>query len=229
MNKEHYNTPEVKAFLNQGLVVSCQPVDGGALDESYIVAAMAKAAIDGGAIAVRIEGADNVAATRKRIDAPIIGIVKRIDPLYPIIITPTLKDVQQLAQAGADVIAIDGTERKRPESREKLIHAIHQYGCSVMADCSNRDDGDACHQMGADIIGTTLSGYTGGEIPIAPDFELLQYYIAQGYFTMAEGRYDSPALVVQAIALGANAVTVGTVLTRLEVMTRRFVDAMAQV
>lgn len=63
--------------LRGGLVASCQPVDNGPMDRPDIVAAMAQAAVAGGAVGLRIEGMANLRATRRLVDVPIIGIVKR--------------------------------------------------------------------------------------------------------------------------------------------------------
>ncbi|TBL30201.1 N-acetylmannosamine-6-phosphate 2-epimerase, partial [Klebsiella oxytoca] len=73
-----------------GLIVSCQPVDNSPMDKPDIVAAMAQAAVNAGAVAVRIEGIDNLKETRPLIDVPIIGIVKRDLPDSPVRITPWL-------------------------------------------------------------------------------------------------------------------------------------------
>lgn len=218
------NNPILEKIFD-GLIVSCQPVDNGPMDKPEIVAAMAKAAEVGGAAGIRIEGVDNLIATRPHVKVPIIGIVKYDLDNSPVRITPFLEDVEALAKAGADIIAFDGTDRIRPVDRKTLIDAIHEQGCLAMADCSNPEDGDFCAQQGADIIGTTLSGYTGGPVPEQADFPLIEYYNQQGYFVMAEGRVNTLQDVHKARLYGAHCITVGTVLTRLEVMVERFVKA----
>lgn len=222
-----FTKEQVLATLKDRLVVSVQPVDNGVLDKPEIVSLLAQAAVNGGAGGIRIEGVDNLEVVREHLNVPIIGIVKYDLEDSPVRITPFLHDVERLAKAGADVIAFDGTDRVRPETRETIVKHIHDLGCVAMADCSNREDGDYCASLGVEIIGTTLSGYTGGEIPEEADYELIKYFADKGYFVMAEGRLNTTSNVRQARDCGANCVTVGTVLTRLEVMTEKFARAVA--
>ncbi len=146
--------------LRGGLVVSCQPVDDGPMDRPDIVAAMAAAAVAGGAAGLRIEGAANLAATRADVTVPIIGILKRDLTDSPVRITPYLADVAALAEAGADIIAYDATDRPRPETTAAILAAIRAAGKCAMADCSSLADGQRALAEGAGILGTTLSGYT---------------------------------------------------------------------
>lgn len=221
-----FDTLDAKVKELGGLIVSCQPVPGSPLDKPEIVAAMAQAAVQAGAVVVRIEGVVNLKATRKLISVPIIGIIKRDLPDSPVRITPLLDDVDALAQAGADIIAFDGTERPRPVSVAAIIERIHQHSCAAMADCSSLEDGTQCHLLGAEIIGTTLSGYTTDVVPEAPDFPLVRALSAKGYRVIAEGRFNSPALAAQAIQHGAWAVTVGSAITRLEHICQWYRDAL---
>lgn len=220
---------DVLAGLRGGLVVSCQPVGGGPMDSPGIVAAMAAAAVAGGAAAVRIEGLDNLRAARDAVRVPIIGILKRDLADSPVRITPHVEDVAAIAGTGADIIAVDGTDRQRPAAIADLLRAIHAAGCLAMADCATASDGAACKALGFDILGTTLSGYTAetATAEAGPDFGLIRAFRALGAFTMAEGRFNSPDLAARALAAGADAVTVGTALTRLEVMTGWFAAALA--
>ncbi|MBH9552619.1 N-acetylmannosamine-6-phosphate 2-epimerase [Inhella gelatinilytica] len=219
---------ELDERLRGGLVVSCQPVDNGPLDHDEVVARLAEAALAGGARALRIEGAARLAHVRRRLPgALLIGIVKRDLADSAVRITPLLADVQALADAGADVIAVDGTARERPVPVVDLLRAIHARGALAMADCATREDGDTAAALGFEIIGTTLSGYTGGPVPAEPDWTLLQALSAHHPRVMAEGRVNTPAQVAQARALGAWAVTVGTAITRTELVTHAFVEACA--
>ncbi|EHL6334330.1 TPA: N-acetylmannosamine-6-phosphate 2-epimerase, partial [Escherichia coli] len=97
-----------------GLIVSCQPVPDSPMDHPEIITAMALAAEQAGAVAVRIEGVSNLREARKSVQVPIIGIVKRDLAHSPVRITPFLEDIEALAGAGADIIAFDGTTRHRP-------------------------------------------------------------------------------------------------------------------
>lgn len=211
-----------------GLIVSCQPVPGSPLDKPDIVAAMALAAVQAGAVAVRIEGIENLKATRPLISVPIIGIVKRDLSDSPVRITPYLDDVDALAQAGADIIAFDGTDRVRPTAVAEIIARIHHHQRLAMADCSSQQDAADCHRLGADIIGTTLSGYTTNVVPQDPDLALVAALSAKGYRVIAEGRYNSPALAAQAMRHGAWSVTVGSAITRLEHICQWYRDAIVE-
>lgn len=217
------------ARIDGQLVVSVQPVSGGPLDEDSIVVRMAQAAIEGGAGALRIEGAARLAAVRAAVRAPLIAIVKRDLPDSPVRITPWLDDVQALLAAGADVIAVDATQRPRPVAVASLLAAIHGGGALAMADASCEADGLAAHAMGFDVVGTTLSGYTEAVVPTDPDLALVRTLSAAGAWVMAEGRYDTPQAAAQARAAGARAVTVGSALTRLELATARFAQAVREI
>ncbi|EGJ4518798.1 N-acetylmannosamine-6-phosphate 2-epimerase [Escherichia coli] len=220
---------ESQIRVKGGLIVSCQPVPGSPMDSPEIIAAMALAAEQAGAVALRIEGAVNLAEVRKSVSIPIIGIIKRDLTDSPVRITPFLNDVDALAEAGADIIAFDGTDRVRPASVEALIRQIHNHHCIAMADCSSEQDGLECHALGADIIGTTLSGYTGDSVPDEPDFELVSKLSLEGCRVIAEGRYNSPLMAAEAMKRGAWAVTVGSAITRLEHICRWYCDAMLRV
>lgn len=215
---------EVLNQIHYGLIASCQPVDDGPMDKPEIVAAMAKASVLGGAVGLRIEGIENLKATRPLVEQPIIGIVKRDLTDSPVRITPFLQDIEDLALAGADIIAVDGTFRSRPVSIESAVKKIKEMGCLAMADCSNLEEGLYCQKLGFDIIGSTMSGYTGDITPSEPDYQLVKDLKAAGCYVMAEGRYNSPELARKAIEIGADVVTVGSALTRLEHIVSWFVD-----
>lgn len=213
--------------LKGGLIASCQPVAGGPMDRPEIVAAMAAACVAGGAAGLRVEGIANLRAVRAVVDVPIIGIVKTDLPDSPVRITVALGDVAALRAAGADVIAYDATPRPRPDDRDRILQAILASGALAMADCATRTDALAALAGGAQILGTTLAGYTEETGPCGdgPDLALVRAFAGLGAFVMAEGRYNSPDLAAAAMAAGADAVTVGSALTRLEIMTGWFARA----
>lgn len=215
----------IKATLHKGIIVSCQPVAGGPMDVDEIVVAMALAGLDGGGVGLRIEGAARVAMVRVRTDAPLIGLIKRDLEGSDVRITPLIEDVEALADAGADIIAIDATDRPRPRDFERLVARSKELGCFVMADCAMLADGRAAHDLGCEIIGTTLSGYTGGVEPVDPDLGLVEAMHKEGFCVMAEGRIRSPAQARAAIERGAWCVTVGSAITRQEHITSWFVEA----
>lgn len=213
--------------LKGGLVVSCQPVPDGPMDRPEIVAAMAAAAVAGGAAGVRIEGLANLRATRAATSAPIIALIKRDLTKSPIRITPFAQDIRDLGDAGADIVAVDATDRHRPEALTDLAAAMKAVGVLGMADCAIEADGLRARALGFSILGTTLSGYTEATTPAGdgPDLNLVARFRQMGGFVMAEGRFHTPQDAAAAIRAGADAVTVGTALTRLEIMTGWFCDA----
>lgn len=212
--------------LNKSLIASCQPVDHGPMDKVEHVVAMALAAVDGGAKGLRIEGVENVRAVAAKVNVPIVGIVKRDLPDSPVRITPFIEDVQQLAKAGASIIAFDGTDRPRPVPMLALLEAVHDSGCVAMADCADFNTGVMLASQGCTFIGSTMSGYLDlTNTPNEPDYQLVQDWVEQGLKVIAEGRYNSPERAAKAIELGALSVTVGSAITRIEHITGWFVDS----
>lgn len=228
LSKREEKLRELDRIVLGGLVVSCQPVENGPLDDDEVVLRLAQAALSGGARAVRIEGAARLAHLRQAIRAPIIGIVKRDLADSPVRITPLLADVQALIAAGADVIAVDATARPRPVSVAELLHAVQAAGLVAMADCSCLADAQAAATLGFDIVGTTLSGYTRDAVPAEPDYQLLETLSRQLPRVMAEGRYNTPQQAARAMSLGAWAVTVGTAITRTESVAAWFSAALVK-
>lgn len=208
-----------------GLIVSCQPVPGSPMDKPDIVAAMAQAAVSAGAVAIRIEGIENLQAVRPLISVPIIGIIKRDLEDSPVRITPFLHDVDALAKAGADIIAFDATFRTRPVAIDELLARIRHHGLLAMADSSTVEEGLNCQHKGVEFIGTTMSGYTSVVTPEEPDLVMVSELSHAGCRVVAEGRYNSPELAAQAIDHGAWAVTVGSAITRIEHICQWFSHA----
>lgn len=212
--------------LRGGLVVSCQPVTGGPLDRPDIVAAFALAAIDGGARGLRIEGVENLRAVRRVTGLPVIGLVKCDLDNSPVRITPLPEQAEALIAAGADIVAFDATDRPRPVPLGELVARIRAGGALAMADCATAEDGRAAAAMGCEVLGSTMSGYTGGPVPEGPDLAILPALARLGRFVIAEGRYQVPADAAAALAAGADAVVAGSAITRPEHVTAWFVAAM---
>jgi len=223
MNKK--NNSIINTFKGS-LIASCQPISKGPLDTPSFVLASAKASIIGGARALRIEGFNNLKIIKKNIRIPVIGIKKRNLKNFPIIITPLISDVERLSMLGAEIIAFDATLRNRPVSVEKLISKIHSCKRIAMADCSNMKDAINAIESGADILSTTLSGYTSNKLPPKnPDFKFLSQLIKEFKTPIiAEGRFNTPVFFKKAINCGAYAVVVGTALNRIELITKSFLD-----
>jgi N-acylglucosamine-6-phosphate 2-epimerase len=219
--------------LQAGLIVSCQASPGEPLFGAGHMAAMARAAVSAGAVGIRANGAEDIAAIRAEMDVPIIGLYKVDLPGFEVRITPTLEHALLVAGAGADLIAIDATLRPHPDgSMKELIEQIHRRsGLPVLADVSTLDEGLAAAACGAEFVATTLSGYTADSpTPIGPDFTLLMQLVAAlgplDIPVIAEGRIATPEQATQALALGAHAVVVGSAITRPQWITARFVEAL---
>jgi len=213
-----------------GLVVSCQAREGHPLHASVVIAAMANAAVAGGAVGLRINGEDDIREVRRSVDVPIIGIRKVTTSESPVYITPTFEDARIVAEAGADIIALDATARPRRggERLDDLIPRIKEaLGRPVMADVATLEEGVRAAELGADLVATTLSGYTGaGTTSEDPDLELVWKLVAAKRApVVAEGRYHTPAQVREALRAGAFAVVVGRAITDPLMLTKAFVEA----
>jgi N-acylglucosamine-6-phosphate 2-epimerase len=215
--------------LQGGLIVSCQaPVDSP-MHNPVVIAAMAEAAVNQGAVGVRIDTPAHVTAVRPRVSAPLIGLWKQVIPGYEVYITPQFHHAAAIAAAGADIIAIDATPRRRPdgETLESLIEQIHsQLGKPVMADVDTLESAIAAAKAGADIVGTTLFGYTPKTNHLnPPGFELLTQLVHQlDTFIICEGGIASPAMAHHALTLGADAVVVGTAITGIDLQVKAYCE-----
>jgi N-acylglucosamine-6-phosphate 2-epimerase len=214
----------------RGLIVSCQAPVGSPLREPLVIAALAEAACLSGAVGVRIESPEHVRAVRSRIDKPIVGLWKRDYAGFEVYITPTFADAEAIAKAGADIIAIDGTGRKRPngETLSELIRRIHvELQKPVLADIATFAEAEAAVRAGADVVVTTLCGHTAETKGTAlPALDLLETMIQSLDLPVwCEGGVNSPEQFAQALHLGAKVVVVGTALTGLEVLVKRYLDA----
>lgn len=219
----------LKDTLKNALIVSCQPVPGGPMDDSQYVVAFALAAVASGASALRIESARYVAAVRAATDAPIIGLIKRDLDDSPVRITPFPHDVAALAEAGADIIAFDATDRIRPACIEELAQAVRDAGKLSMADCSCVEDARRALAAGVDFVGSTMSGYTGGPEPVDPDIELVAALRELTPHVIAEGRIRTLDQAQAAARAGASCVVVGSAITRTEHITAWFRHALDEV
>jgi N-acylglucosamine-6-phosphate 2-epimerase len=191
---------------------------------------MARAAEQGGAVGVRIAGATNIRRVKRVTCLPIIGIEKLRSRTSPVYITPTLRSIQRIHAAGADIIALDGTARKRPGnySLEQMMETAKRgLQALVMADVATVEEGIRAVELGADLVSTTLSGYTEETRSNSegPDFDLLQMLVKHVEVpVILEGRVRTPGDILRAFELGAYAVVVGTAITGIESLTREFAN-----
>lgn len=225
---------DVLTRLAEGLVVSCQAPPDDPLSGPRVMALMAQAVVRAGACGIRAEGLDDLAAVVGAVDVPVIGLVKRGDP-GGVYITPTLADVRGVLDAGAAVVAADGTSRPRPDgsSLAEAAVLVHERGRLLMADVDGVDAARAAVDAGADLVGTTLSGYTPTtrtDGRTGPDLALVERLAAElPVPVVAEGRISTPALAAEARTRGASVVVVGTAITRPMLTAERFVQALRDV
>ncbi|MBS1812701.1 MAG: N-acetylmannosamine-6-phosphate 2-epimerase [Acidobacteria bacterium] len=220
--------------LRGGLIVSCQAPTGAPLDDPFIISAMALTAEQQGAVGVRLNGPSHIAASRARIAIPILGIQKVVTPSSEVYITPTFDVAERVAKSGADIIAVDATRRPRPndEKVERLIRQIREeLQKPVMADIATVDEALFAADCGADIIATTLCGYTQETraVPL-PAFDLIEILTARlSLPVICEGGVASPADVQRVFQCGAFAVVVGTAITGITQLVKNFVAALPSV
>lgn len=214
-------------------MVSCQAPPGHPLHGPHHMAAMARAAVAGGAAGIRAESPADVAAVAAAVDVPVVGLRKVHVPGAAVYLTPTVADAEAVAAAGADVVAVDATARPRGEHRDgaALVAAVvAAVGVPVLADVDALDAGLRARAAGAAAVATTLSGSTcgGGRAPAGPDVALVAALVAElDCPVVAEGRYATPEHVRAALDAGAWAVCVGAAITDPVALTRRLAEAVA--
>lgn len=219
--------PLLTALQGQ-LIVSVQAQPHEPLHGASHMAVMAKAVAEGGAAAIRCESPEDIRAIKAAVDLPLIGLWKRGET--GVYITPTTDAARAVAEAGADMIAIDATERPRPVPVDALVRYIHdELKLPVLADVSTLEEGLAAAEAGADAIAPTLSGYTGdGPAPKEPDWLLLYALLRRSPVpVIMEGRIWTPDEAGRALRYGAWAVVVGSAITRPQLIAKRFAEAVA--
>lgn len=224
---------EIPRQIHDKLIVSCQALPDEPLHSSYIMSRMAYAAKEGGAGGIRANTPEDIAAIKETVDLPVIGIIKELYANSPVYITPTMKEVDALIPVHPEIIAIDATDRPRPDGKsldEFFLEAKAKYPDQLfMADCSTLQEALHAARLGFDFIGTTLVGYTEeskGEHIEANDFQLIKDILEHSDVpVIAEGNIDTPEKARRVLDLGCTSVVVGSIITRPQLITRRFVDA----
>lgn len=218
--------------IKKHLIVSCQALETEPLHSSYIMSRMAYAAYVGGAKGIRANSVEDIKEIKKTVDLPIIGIIKRDYEDSDVYITPTYKDVDDLVKAGCDIIAMDATISERPgnisldtffkEVRKKYPEQLFMADCSTIEEAIHADD------LGFDFIGTTLVGYTkqsADDHINADDFKIIKEILKKvKHPVIAEGNIDTPEKAKRVLDLGCYSVVVGSIITRPQVITKRFTD-----
>ena len=220
--------------LRGRLIVSCQAEEGTPLNRPQTAAALAQAAVSGGAAGVRVRGTDAIRATKGAVSVPVVGLTKRYFAHSPVYITPTWDDLAACIAAGADIVALDATDRPRPDGlclAEVVSRARATANVLLMADVSQLHEAEHAAALGVDLVSTTLAGYTGATSSTSgPDFHLLSALVEHvGLPVVAEGRITTPEQAAEALRLGAWAVCVGKAITAPQFITGRFVEAMQTV
>jgi N-acylglucosamine-6-phosphate 2-epimerase len=219
--------------LKKGLIVSCQAKEDEPLHGPQFMAKMALAAEIGGAVGVRINTVKDIEAVKREVQIPIIGIIKHEYPNFFPYITPTLKEVEAVYNAGANIVAVDATKYAKPDGKttEQFIYDIKEkFDIAVMADVSTVEEGITAANAGADYIGSTLAGYTeytkgNFDEPIEfqpPDLNLVEQLASKiDKPIIAEGKYWDYKLAIKAFERGAYAVVIGAGITRPQIITQK--------
>lgn len=222
---------EILEKIKGGLIVSCQALPTEPLYDSYIMSKMAWAAYLGGAVGIRANTVVDIKAIKEKVDLPVIAIIKEEYPDSEVYITPTMKEVDALVEVGCEIIALDATKRVRPNgvTLEEIFKEVRaKYPNQLfMADTSCFEEGKKAEELGFDLIGTTMAGYTpytkGTSLP---DFTLMERYVKElNTPVIAEGGIWVPEDLKKAIDIGVHAAVVGTAITRPMDITKRFVNA----
>jgi len=212
------------------LIVSCQALPDEPLHSSFIMGRMALAAKEGGAVAIRAQSSADIKEIKKVTGLPVIGLIKRNYEDSPVYITPTMVEVEDLLTTDCEMIALDMTKQPRPAGADlaELVERVHQAGRLVLADISTYEEGLAAAKMGADAISTTLSGYTPYSPQLeGPDVELVGALSAALTIPVfAEGRINEPKDIQRVMAEGAYAPIVGSAITRPQLITAKFAQAL---
>lgn len=220
--------------LKGKLVVSCQALEDEPLHSSFIMGRMALAAKEGGAMGIRANTKEDIKEIQANVDLPIIGIVKRNYEGSKVYITPTMKEVDELMEAAPEIIAVDATGALRPGNvtLEDFFYSIkNKYPNQLlMADCSTVEEAVYADKLGFDFIGTTMVGYTEqskNDKIEANDFEILrEIHSKVKNRIIAEGNINTPEKIKRVIELGAFCAVVGSAITRPQLITKNFVDAL---
>lgn len=213
--------------INSGLIVSCQASDGTPMDTPEFITAQALTVESAGAKAIRAQGIENVSSIVRAVKVPVIGLVKSYTPDSDVYITPTVEDVLALVAAGADIVAVDATQRSRHKDMtlEAFYTEVRKHtAVPLLADIDSLENALYAQSLGFDAIATTLNGYTPSPSTGLPNVDLVKSITAQiNIPVIAEGGYTTPEQVHQAIENGAWAVCVGTAITNPYLMAKYFI------
>lgn len=220
--------------LEGQLIVSCQALPHEPLHSSFIMGRMARAAKEGGACGIRANTKEDIAEIQKNVDLPIIGIVKRDYDDSKIYITPTMAEMEELMEVKPEIIALDATADLRPNNitLDEFYREIRRRypDQKLMADCSTVEEALHADELGFDFIGTTLVGYTEqskGDRIENDDFAIIRTILSNvSHPVIAEGNINTPQKAKRVIELGCFSVVVGSIITRPQLITKSFTEAL---
>ena len=220
--------------LKGKLIVSCQALPHEPLHSSFIMGRMAVAAKEGGALGIRANTKEDIAEIKSLVELPVIGIVKRDYEDCKVYITPTMKEIEELMEVRPEIIAVDATGALRPEGKtleEDYLEVKAKYPDQLfMADCSTVEEALHADELGFDFIGTTMVGYTeqSADLKIEDDdFAIIREILSKAkHPVIAEGNINTPEKVKRVIELGCFSVVVGSIITRPQLITKAFADAL---
>ena len=193
---------------------------------------MAHAAKQAGAKMIRTSSYRDIVAIKEETGLPVIGLIKREYPGYTGRITMIMREVDECMEALADIVSIDCTDCPRGDGltpaqflkkvREKYPNII------IMADCATLEEARAAVEAGADLVGSTMNGYTPQTRADlgSPNFGLVEEMAkALDVPVIAEGRVHTPEQAKEMLRRGAWAVVVGGAITRPLEIASRFIEA----
>lgn len=220
--------------LKGKLIVSCQALPHEPLHSSYIMGRMAVAAKEGGARGIRANTKEDIGQIKSEVDLPVIGIVKRDYDDSKVYITPTMKEIEELMEVGPEIIAMDATGALRPGGKTLdafFTEVKERYPDQLfMADCSTVEEALHADELGFDFIGTTMVGYTEQSANLKienNDFEIIREILEKAKNpVIAEGNINTPEKVKRVIELGCYSVVVGSIITRPQLITKAFAEAL---
>lgn len=232
------NDERKKAMLESfkdGLIVSCQVQHDDPIYTDDMVVKMAEAAKWAGAVAIRANSPEQIKAIKEKVDLPMIGLWKVWHEDTDVFITPTMKEVKAIWEAGAEIIALDCTAQITHEKTQAwdLIKEVKKEipEAIIFADVSNYEEARRAIDNGADIVAPTLYGYTKETSHIeGADYRMFAQMcrdFKDEAYVMMEGHLYSPEDAMKCIYLGAHAVVVGSAITRPHLTAKRFVDLLS--
>lgn len=232
------SNPKNRALLDSfkgGLIVSCQVQKDDPIYTDDMVVKMAEAAQWAGAVGIRSNMPEQISAIKAAVDLPVIGLWKVWHDDTDVFITPTMREVDAIIEAGADIVAMDCTGQRTHEGTiawDLLPKVKEKYPDLItFADVSNLEEGRRAVENGADIVAPTLYGYTAETSNIeGPDFRMFGEFcreLGNDAYIMMEGHIYTPEDAMKCVFLGAHSVVVGSAITRPHLTAARFVDLLS--